>query len=189
MRLISLTSALVALFAAIGIGAGAQSASGHSDGALARLSYESGGAVIDWRTQKQPPQTCLAIYPSGYYLISRLTEHGNQTFEGAMPKDQFAQLQDLLDEVHFQSAGGGLQHLQGAESLVVEVSRNGHMKHYFWINPEDRNPLPKSALKVANWLRDFRARGATPFEHYEGSDIRICPSMNDNPMPLTSSLK
>jgi hypothetical protein len=187
MRVMSLTSALMVLFS--GLGAAAQSASGNSDSVLARLSYQSGAAVIDWRSQKESPHMCFAVYKSGYYRISRLTEHGNETLEGAMPKDQLAELQGLLHEVDFQSQGGGIQYLQGAESLVIEVVRHGKTKHYFWINPDDGNPLPKSAMKVVDWLEDFRAHGATPFKHYETSDIRICPSMNDNPMPLTSSLK
>lgn len=106
-----------------------------------------------------------------------------------MPKDQLAQLQTLLHAVDFQSVGGGMQYLQSAESLVIEVARHGKMKHYFWVNPDNRNPLPKSAIRVVDWLEDFRAHGATPFKHYEVSNMHICASMNDNPMPLTSSLK
>jgi hypothetical protein len=181
-----LTSALMVLF--IGPGAVAQSASRNSDSVLARLSYQTGSPVIDWRNQEGSPRMCLAVYQKGYFQISRLTEHGNETLEGAMPKGQLGKLQGLLHEVDFQSQGDGIV-LQGAESLVVEVLRHGKTKHYFWINSDDRNPLPTSALKVVNWLMDFQARGAIPFKHYEASDIRICPSMNDNPLPLTSSLK
>lgn len=187
MRVMSLISALMVLFT--GVGAAAQSASANSNSVLARLSYQSGRAVIDWRNQKGSPHMCLAVYQNGDYQISRLTEHGNQTLEGAMPKDQLGELQGLLHEVEFQSEGGGIQYLEGAESLVVEVLLHGKTEHYFWINPGDRNPLPKSAIKVVSWLEDFQASGATPFKHYEASDIRICPSMNDNPLPLTSSLK
>ena len=68
-----------------------------------------------------------------------------------MPQDQLGELQGLLHEVEFQSEGDGIQYLQGAESLVVEVLRQVKTKHYFWINPEDRNPPPKSAIKVVNW--------------------------------------
>jgi hypothetical protein len=106
-----------------------------------------------------------------------------------MPREQLGELKGLLHEVDFRSGGGGIQYLQSAESLVVEVLRHGKTEHYFWINSEARSPLPKSAIKVVNWLEDFTARDATPFKHYEGSDIRICPSMNDNPLPLTSSLQ
>jgi len=182
----SLTSSLMVLFTVPG--AVAQSASHNSDSVLARLSYQTGSQEIDWRYQKASPRMCLAVYESGYYQISRLTEQDNETLEGAMPKDQLGKLQGLLHEVDFQSQGGGIV-LQSAESLVVEVLRHGETKHYFWINPDDRNPLPRSAIKVVRWLNGFQARGATPFEHHEASDIRICPSMNDNPLLLTSSLK
>ena len=185
MRVISLTSALMVLFT--GLGAIAQTATGNSDPVLARLSYQN--SVLNQRGHTESPNVCLAVYESGYYQISRRLEQGNQTLEGTMPKDQLAQLQTLLHEVDFQSVGGGIQYLQGAESLVIESIRHGKTKHYFWVNPENRNPLPKSAIRVVDWLEDFRAHGATPFKHYEVSNRRICPSMNENPMPLTSRLK
>jgi hypothetical protein len=187
MRVIPLTSVLMVLFS--GLGAMAQSATGNPNSVLARLSYHTGSQGIDWRNEKESPHICMAVYHSGYYQISRLTEHGNQTLQGTMPQDQLAQLQTLLHEVDFQSVGGGIQYLQGAESLVIEVLNHGKSKHIFWVNPDDRNPLPKSAIRVVDWLEDFQAHGATSFNHYEDSDMRICPSMNDNPMPLTSSLK
>ncbi len=187
MRAMLLAFPLAVLFT--GLPALAQSAGENSVSVLARLSYDGGPGVIDWRDQKGYPHICMAVYQNGYYQISRLTEHGTQTFEGAMPKDQLRELKDVLHQVDFQSAGGGLQYLQRAESLVVEVFRHGKTEHYLWINPDDHNPLPKSAIKVVNWLEDFQARGATPFKQYEASNIRICPSMNDNPLPLMSSLK
>jgi hypothetical protein len=74
MRVISLTYALMVLFS--GLGAMAQSAPSNSDSAMARLSYQN-QSVIDWRTQIGSPHICLTLYQSGYYQMSRLTEHGN----------------------------------------------------------------------------------------------------------------
>lgn len=104
-----------------------------------------------------------------------------------MPKEQLAGLDQVLDKIDFQSQGGGVQYLQGAESLVVEIVRHRETKRYFWINPEHRNPLPKSATKLVDWLESFQAPGATPFSYHEPTDIRICPSMNENPLPIMSS--
>ena len=170
MRSMSLTSALFMVL--LTVGAVAQSPRGDSDAVLTRLSYQSGGMGMDWRNQKGFPQMCLAVYQSGYYQISRLTEHGNQTLEGAMSKEQLGELQELLHQIDFQSRGGGFQYLQDAESFAVEFLRHGKTKHHFWINPNNRKPLPESAIKVVNWLEDFEARNATPFQQYEG-DIRI----------------
>ena len=186
MRVMWLNTALMVLFT--GLGSFAQSPSAHSEAVLARLSYHS-GKVIDWRSQKGSPSICLAVYQSGYYQISRLTEHGNQTLQGAMSKEQLSELKGLMREVDFPSQGGGIQYLEGAESLVLEVFRDRKAEHYFWVNPGDANPLPAPAIKVVNWLEDFRPRGATPFKKHEASNTPICPSMNDNPLPLTSGLR
>lgn len=186
MHFLSPTSALFMVL--LTVGTVAQLPRDDSDAALARLSYESGGTVIDWRDQKGFPKLCLAVYQSGYYQVSRLTEHGNQTLEGTMSKEQLGELHGLLHQIDFPSRGGGIQYLQGAESIVIELLGHGKTKHHFWINPANRNPLPKSAIKVVNWLENFEARNATPLQ-YEASDLRICPSMNDNPLPLKSSLK
>jgi hypothetical protein len=186
MRLISLTSA--AFLVVLAVAAVGQAEINDSDPVVVRLSYRSGRTMIDWRYQNGYPQTCLAVYQGGHYQISRLTEHGDQTLEGTMPKDQWGELQELLAKVSFQSQGGGIQYLQGAESFIVELVRHGETKRYFWVNLDQRNPLPKSAIKIVNWLQKFQARGTTPFKHYEESDIRICPSMNENPMPLTTEI-
>src|SRR5437588_651975 len=115
MRLLSFTSALMVLLTGVAL---AQSASGNSDSVLARLSYQSGTTVIDWRYEKGSPHICLAVYRSGYYQISRFTERGTQTLEGAMAKEQLGELKGLLYEVGLQFEGGGIQYLEGVESLV-----------------------------------------------------------------------
>lgn len=166
----------------------AQSRRSESDDLVARLSYGSGGMVIDWRHQKGYPQICFAVYQSGYYQISRLTEQGNQTLQGNLSKEHFAELRQLLNNISFDSEAGGIDYLEGAESLVTELVRQGKTARYFWINPGHRNPLPKSATELADWLQKFQAQGATPFRRLVTSDIRICPSMNENPLPLTTSL-
>ena len=186
MRSMSLTSA--AFLAVLAVAAVGQAETNDSDPVVVRLSYRSGRTMIDWRYQNGYPQICLAVYQGGRYQISRLTEHGDQTLEGTMPKDQLGELQELLAEVNFQSQGGGLQYLQGAESFIVELVRHGEIKRYFWVNLDHRNPLPKSAIEIVNWLEKFQARGATPFKHHEESEIRICPSMNENPMPLIAEI-
>lgn len=185
MRLI-LCAAYILL--SITVGAVAQTGN-QSGGVLARLSYRSGSTVIDWNDQTGYPQICIAVYRSGYYQISRLTKYGDETVQGTMARASFDQLRELLWDVDFKSAGSGFQYLQGAESVIVETDRHGHKTHSFWINPGDQNPLPKSAAKIRDWLEGFKARGATPFEHFEASDIRICPSMNDNPLPLISIIR
>jgi hypothetical protein len=183
MRLMSSTLGFMLLL--VTVPTIAQRAITNPDPVVARLSYQS-GRMIDWRNQKGTPQVCMAAYQSGYYQLSRLTESGTQTLEGAMPKEQLGQLKHLLQGVDFRSEAGGVQYLQGAESFVLEVGSREKTEHYFWINPENRNPLPKSAVNIVNWLENFGTRGATPFRLHEAGDIRICPSLNQNPMPLSA---
>ena len=185
MRSVVAVTVLVALAAIAGV---AQLRNSESDGLVARLSYHTGGMGIDWRYQEGYPQFCFAVYHSGYYQISRLTEQGNQMLQGNLSKQHFAELGRLLKNIKFDSEAGGIDYLEGAESLISELVRQGKTVRYFWINRGDRNPLPKSATDLVNWLEDFQARGATPFKRLETSDIRICPSMNENPLPLTTSL-
>jgi hypothetical protein len=185
MRLILCAAYIVLL---VTVGAVAQTGN-EAAGVLARLSYRSGSTVVDWHDQKGYPRICMAVYRTGYYQVSRLTEFGYETLQGTLPKASLDRLRELLKNVNFKSAGNGIQYLQGTESVIVERDDHGHTTHYFWINPDNQNPLPKSATRLVNWLESFRTRGATPFEHFETSDIRICPSMNDNPLPLISMFK
>jgi hypothetical protein len=155
---------------------------------MARLSYGR-GRMIDWRYEKGYPQVCFAAYRSGYYRISRLTEQGRQNLEGVLSKDQLAELDRLLKNVHFESEGGGFQSLQGAESLVAEVVRHGESTRYVWVNPENRNPLPKSGKDVVEWLENFQAQGATPFTLHELSNVPVCPPVNARPVqPVIAGL-
>jgi len=183
----SFTALLATLILLTAIASVAESDNSDSDGLMARLSYRSGGMVIDWRYQKVYPQICFAVYRSGYYRVSRLTEHGNETLEGKLPKAQLTGLDQVLNKIKFQSQGDGVQYLQSAESLVAEVVRDGKTMHYFWINPDHRNPLPRSATTVVDWLQSFQALGATPFTYHDPSDVRLCPSMNENPLPVITS--
>ena len=166
----------------------AQSGKRESDTVVARLSYHSGGMGIDWRYQKGYPQICFAVYQSGSYQTSRLTEHGYQTLQGTLSKEHLTELRKLLNSISFDSEAGGIDYLEGAESLVTEVVRHDKTVRRFWINRGHRNPLPKSATELVEWLENFQAQGATQFQPHETSEIRICPSMNENPLPLTSSL-
>src|SRR5579864_1228686 len=112
----SFTALLATLILLTAIASVAESDNSDSDGLMARLSYRSGGMVIDWRYQKVYPQICFAVYRSGYYRVSRLTEHGNETLEGKLPKAQLTGLDQVLNKIKFQSQGDGVQYLQSAES-------------------------------------------------------------------------
>src|SRR5437868_9725447 len=89
----------VALILLTAIASMAQSDKSGSDGIVARLSYQSGGMGIDWRYQKGYPQICFAVYRSGYYRISRLTEQGNQTLEGLLSRNEFAEFTEVLNGI------------------------------------------------------------------------------------------
>jgi hypothetical protein len=165
--------------------AGAQSDKIKDDGLLARLSYRSEGAVADSRFDNGYPQICLAVYRSGFYRISRLLQGASQNLEGFLSPEQFADFNRTVNQIDFRSYGDGLRYLGGSESLVAEVVRDGKTKRYVWVDPDQRNPFPKSAVNAIDWLRHFRTQGATPFTYHELSDMPVCPAAAEKPVRPT----
>lgn len=182
---ITMLVATVALFTS-GI-ASAQSNQHSPDSLLARLSYSS-TYVIDWRGEKGYPQVCFALYRSGYYQVSRMTEGGTETLQGTLSQDQLLRLGRRLKNLDFQASAGDVIR-QGSESFVAEVVREGKAMHYVWIDPDHQRPFPSSAISVVNWLQNFKAKGASPLTLRELSEQPICPPASAKPVqPVSASL-
>jgi hypothetical protein len=179
LRLIRATLVLLISGAALG-----QSGTHNPDGLLARLSYRS-GHFIDWRQERGNPQICFALYRSGYYRVSRLTEKGTETLQGALAEDQAIRLRNVLESLDFQSSSGAVIR-NGAEVLVAEVVRDGKTLHYVWMNPDHQRPFPSSATGVVRWLYEFKPEGASPLTVRE--PFSICPNASEPVLPLISSL-
>jgi hypothetical protein len=165
----------------------AQSGTHGPDHLFARLSY-SGGHVVDWRREQGNPQICFALYRSGYYRVSRMTEGGTETLQGTLSEDQVIRFRSMLENLDFQSSGGAVTR-NGAEVLVTEVVRKGRTIHYVWIDPDHKRPFPSSAMSIVKWLQDFKPEGGSPLTVRELSDQpSICPLASKPLLPLFASL-
>jgi hypothetical protein len=157
-----------------------------SDRLLARVSYNVGPSVIDPEAQDYP-QACFALYRGGYYQISR--EDGAEPLQGTLSRRQRSDLGKMLRSLDFKSSGGGLVE-RSAERFVAEVVRDDDPTYYVWMNPDHRNPLPSSAVRIVKWLQGFKAEGASPIlTPRELSEHSICPPTSGSPLhSLTSEL-
>ncbi len=149
------------------------------DGLLARLSYSRTGM------EGPSPNICFAVYSDGYYrMIRRSTafvRHGDdglEVLEGTLSQDQLVRLGTLLKGLDFQNREVATIH-KSSESLTAEVVREGKMVPSVWVDPDHERPFPDSAVRVINWLEDFKAQGAAPLTLRELSDQSICPAASE----------
>jgi hypothetical protein len=95
----------------------AQSKEPGSDGLLARLSYNGGTSLIDQETQEGYPQSCFALYRSGYYQVLRTTTKGDtESFQGTLTHHELLHLGRMLKDLNFDGSRGGVV-LQSAASI------------------------------------------------------------------------
>jgi hypothetical protein len=182
----TLFAAALILFAGI---ASAQSKEPDSDSLLARVSYNIGFPGIDWRTQEGYPQSCIAVYRDGYYQVSRLTEDGIENLQGTLSQPQLFYFGKMLKNLDFESRGGGIVR-QGAQRFTAEVVREGKAIRYEWMNPDRERPFPSSAARIIEWLRQFKAEGASPFVLRELSEHPVCPPASEKPLrPVIASVR
>ncbi len=187
LKTVALRATLISLISFISGFACAQSRTHGPDRLLARLSY-SGGHVVDWRHEQGNPQICFALYRSGHYRVSRLTEGGTETLQGTLPEDQVTPFRSMLENLDFQSSGGAVTR-NGAEVLVAEVVRKGRTIRYVWIDPDHERPFPTSAMSVIKWLKDFQPEGGLPLTVRElSTEPSICPVASKPLLPLVASL-
>jgi hypothetical protein len=190
MRTIRTTTITIVMFVAILIlvaaPAAAQSKKLDSDRLLARVSYNGGSMVVDPEARNYP-RACFALYGSGYYQISR--EDGTDPLQGTLSRRELWDLGKMLRSLDFRSSGGGIVQ-RGAERFVAEVLRDDDPTYYVWMNPDHRNPLPSSAVRIVKWLQEFKAEGASPVLTPRGlSEHSICPPASGSPLhSLTAGL-
>jgi len=183
VQTITLEAALILLISGF---TAAQSATHRPDSLFARLSYSS-GHMVDWRREQGNPQICFALYRSGYYRVSRLTERGTETLQGTLAEDQVLRLRSVLENLDFQSSGDAVTR-NGAEVLVAEVVRKRKSIHYVWSDPDHQRPFPSSAMNIVTWLQDFKPEGASPLPVRELSDQpSICPPASKPVVPLLAT--
>jgi hypothetical protein len=166
--------------------ASAQSKEHDSDRLLARVSYNVGPSLVDPDARDYSP-ACFALYRSGYYQISG--KDGTEPLQGTLSRRQLWDLGKMIKSLDFKSSGGGMVH-RSAERFVAEVVQDDDRTYYVWMNPDHRNPLPSSAVRIVKWLQEFKAEGASPLmTPRELSEHSICPPASGSPLhSLTAEL-
>ena len=163
------------------------------DHLLARLSYAN---TLMEKSDNSPRQICVAVYDNGLYRLWRpdLIELKRNpidplrtVFQGTLTKEQMQQLGSILRGLNFQSKGGGLVE-QGSESFLAELVISQKTERLQWVNADHRQPFPQAVSRVIDWLQDLGTQGTTQITLQELSDISVCPSANDNPLPLTATM-
>lgn len=183
-RVATWVAALPLLFSAI---ASSQSNLHHPEALIARLSYQS-TYRIDWRDQRGSTRICFALYKSGHYRMSRLSENGMHTVQGNLYGDEFASLRTMLRDLRSETTGRGEIIRQGSESFRAEIVRGGETTELEWINPDHERPFPRSATQVVAWLQQFRDRDAVRLTLRELSEEPICPPASTKPVePVVAS--
>lgn len=183
LRNLAVEATLILLISVFALG---QSTALKTDSLYARLSYTTGHG-IDWNQQPGNPRICIALYRSGYYQLSRLTEMGTETLQGMLSKDQRWHFRRLVESLDFQSSEGAVTR-KGAEIFLAEVVHNRTTTRYAWVNPDDERPFPSSAVGIVKFLQDFKPENASPLTVRElGDQPSICP-VASNPSPAMASV-
>lgn len=160
---------------------------------LARLSYSN--TLMEY-SDAQLRQVCFAVYDTGLYRLWRPNpvqlnpgdlDPAHVFFEGTLTTDQMLQFRAMLKQLAFQSRGGGLVQ-QGSEIFLAEATNKGKMARLKWVDPDHRHPFPRAIDGVVDWLQDFVPHNATQLALREMSDTPVCPSANDNPLPLSAEI-
>jgi hypothetical protein len=182
--------ALIAAFAFLNSPtASAQSKEHSSDDLLARLSYSS--TYLRDVNDDHSQQICFVLYRDGYYRITgkiRNTQDGVENLQGTLSPEQLTRLRTLLNGLPSQTSEIGAIR-KASESLTAEVVRDDKTIHFVWIDPDHERPFPDSAIRVVNWLQDFKAQDSSPLTLRELSDQPICPSASEKPLrPVVASM-
>ena len=191
-------SALAAAFSTTvllaAVTASAQVKRNADDGILARLSYSN--TMMEYSGAAQVRRVCFAVYDSGFYRLWRpdatnlgldVPDPVHVIFQGALTKEQIRQLGAMLKNLNLNSHGDGFIQ-QGAESFLAELVNAGRPERFNWVNPDHRRPFPPAITRVVDWMQDFQPYDAVKVTLRDLSEISVCPSANENPLPLTASV-
>lgn len=159
---------------------------------IARLSYSN---TLMEKANDSARQVCVAVYDNGLYQLWRpdlielkqgSPDSLRTVFEGTLTKEQMQQLGSMLRGLNFKSKGGGLVE-EGSESFLAELVNSKDTVRLKWVDPDHRQPFPQSVNRIIDWLQDLGTQGTTQFSLRELGNISVCPSANDNPLPLTAA--
>lgn len=163
----------------------AQSDKHTSDDLLARVSYQS-TYVMNWSNPKSP-SVCFALYRSGRYQLLKVAEAKNEVLEGMLSRNELNSISSMLNNLDPEKSSKGVVIQKSSESLVALLVRRNGTESYTWIDPDHQQPFPTAALRIVDWLQNFKARGASPLVH-EMSEFSICPPASLTPVPAVASV-
>ena len=153
---------------------------------LVRLSYER------WPGQ----QTCISVFQDGdYRIITPSNTTGDRLrLKGKMADDQLLRLKKMLAAPGFRSLSSNAAGMirDHAENFRAEVSRvepsEGDKtqvhprslppppRRLHWLNADDESPFPAPIAKLVDWMENFKAKNAKPFDDREFRED-VCPSV------------
>ena len=153
---------------------------------LVRLSYER------WPGQ----QTCISVFQDGdYRIITPSNTTGDRLrLKGKMADDQLLRLKKMLAAPGFRSLSSNAAGMirDHSENFRAEVSRvepsEGDKtqvhprslppppRRLHWLNADDESPFPAPIAKLVDWMENFKAKNAKPFDDREFRGD-VCPSV------------
>jgi hypothetical protein len=150
----------------------------------ARLSYDNSGVVA---APGNVRHVCVAVSGDGDYRIERSLDDGQtQRLHGTMPKEEFRQLNKLLESAELRSLSGDHGSLirQESERFAVEIPLSNRWREdgtgheawrLQWLNADGESPFPASVYTLADWLKRFQPKDGRPFEYADYPDV--CPTV------------
>jgi len=145
---------------------------------VTRLAYHN----TYWTEEKDSlRQACFALYRDGHYKLLRIKQNGGrESLQGDLDQNGIVGIANMLKNLSFgRSIGGAI--LRDSEFFMADIANHGKIVRHAWLDPDGRNPLPDSAVKIVNWLQSFQPQDASPVALRELSDV--CPAARAEPLP------
>jgi hypothetical protein len=137
---------------------------------VTRIAYRS----TYWTEGQRLRQACFALYHNGYYQLLRITQNGpRESLQGYLDQNQMVPLASMLKNIDFGRSRGGAV-LRDSEVLMADIANDNEIVRHAWLDPDRRNPLPESGVRIVNWLQSFKPQNASPFNPREPADV--CPA-------------
>jgi hypothetical protein len=153
----------------------------------ARISYDNSGVVMGPKTVRH---VCVAVSADGDYRVERSLNDGEmQRLHGTMTKEEFNQMNKLLEDHELRSLSGDHESLirQESERFAAEIpmgdresedgteqGRDRQAWRLQWLNADGESPFPASLSVLVDWLKGFQPKDGKPFEYADYPDV--CPT-------------
>jgi hypothetical protein len=131
---------------------------------------------------------CFAFSRNGEYRILRQKKNSGpeEAFQGILGKSRQDHLQQMLNSAAFRNSSGNGPGviLNGAETFVAKVPREGKEQYVTWTNRDRRDPFPAPAAEMIEWMRSFDTAGG---QSIRPETLNICPHTARPLLPSSSN--